>query len=189
VDRSHVNGKIDDSLHPNELQCCGLDPSRPHIQEDVIDDVLGRIMNHEMNIQETNNIKNLYKGVSSSEKQDIALKANKNKKKKVLIESPSEEEEEEEDEREYDEGKVALFIKRFNKFLKKRRPYKGDTREKPRSKRVCYNCGKNRHFIAQCPYEKKEENNEKKKKLDKGYKKDKKFTKKKPYGQTHIGQE
>jgi hypothetical protein len=32
------------------------------------DDVLGRIMNHEMNIQETNNIKNLYKGISTSKK-------------------------------------------------------------------------------------------------------------------------
>jgi hypothetical protein len=84
---------------------------------------------------------------------------------------------------------VALFIKRFNKFIKKRRPYKGDRREKPRSKRVCYNCRKNGHFIAQCPYERKEEDNEKKKKLDKGYKKDKKFPKKKPYGQDHIGQE
>jgi hypothetical protein len=54
---------------------------------------------------------------------------------------------------------------------------------------VCYNCGKNGHFIAQCPYERKQENNEKKKKLDKGYNKDKKFTKKKSYGQAHVGQE
>jgi hypothetical protein len=150
------------------------------------DDVLERIMNHEMNIQEANNIKNLYKGVSTFKKQDIALKANKSKKKKVLIKNPSEEEEE--DKREYDEDEVALFIKKFNKFIKKRRPYKGDRREKSRSKRVCYNCGKNRHFIAQCPYE-KEEDNEKKKKVDKGYKKDKKFTKKKPYSQAYIGQE
>jgi hypothetical protein len=112
------------------------------------DDVLGRIMNLEMNIQEANNIKNLYKGigVSTSKKQDIAFKANKSKKKKVLIESPSEEEEE--DEREYDEDEVARFIKMFNKFIKKRRPYKGDRREKPRSKRVCYNCGMNGHFIT-----------------------------------------
>jgi hypothetical protein len=59
------------------------------------DKVLGRIMDHEMNIQEANNLKNLYKGVgvSTSKKQDIALKANKSKKKKVLIESPSDEEE------------------------------------------------------------------------------------------------
>jgi hypothetical protein len=84
------------------------------------DDVLGRIMNHEMNIQEANNIKNLYKGVSTSKKQDIALKdTNKSKKKKAIIESPSEEEEEEEedeDEKEYDEEEIALFI---NKFIKK----------------------------------------------------------------------
>jgi hypothetical protein len=32
------------------------------------DDVLGRIMNHEINIQEANNIKNLYKGISTSKK-------------------------------------------------------------------------------------------------------------------------
>jgi hypothetical protein len=32
------------------------------------DDVLRRIMNHEMNIQEANNIKNLKKGVSTSKK-------------------------------------------------------------------------------------------------------------------------
>jgi hypothetical protein len=32
------------------------------------DDVLERIINHEMNIQEANNIKNLYKGVSTYKK-------------------------------------------------------------------------------------------------------------------------
>jgi hypothetical protein len=153
------------------------------------DDVLGRIMKHEMNIQEANNIKNLYKGVSISKKQDIALKANKSKKKNVLIESPSEEEEEEDSEREYDEDKMALFIKKFNKFIKKRRPYKGERKGKPRSKRVCYNYGKNGHFIAKCPYERKEEDNDKRKKFDKCYKKDKKYTKKKSYGQAHVVQE
>jgi hypothetical protein len=103
------------------------------------DDVIGRIMNHEINIQEANNIKNLYKGISTSKKQDIVLKA--------IIESPSEEEEDE-DEKEYDEEEMTLFIKKFNKYIKKRRSYKGDRKEKPRSKRVCYNCDKNGHFIA-----------------------------------------
>jgi predicted amidophosphoribosyltransferase len=84
---------------------------------------------------------------------------------------------------------MALFIKKFNKYISKRRPFMGDKKERSRSKMVCYNCGKNRHFIAQCPYEKKEVDHEKKKKLDKGYKKDKKFTKKKPYGQAHVGEE
>jgi hypothetical protein len=165
----------------------------PAYKKMTSDDVLGRIMNHEMNIQAANNIKNLYKGVSTSKKQGIALKVNKSKKKKVLIESPSEEEEEEEEEednkREYDEDEVALFIKKFNKFIKKRIPYKGERKEKLMSKRVCYNCGKNEHFIAQCPYERKEEDNDKRKKFDKGYKKDKIYTKKKHYGQAHVGQE
>jgi hypothetical protein len=166
----------------------------PAYKKMTSDDVLGRIMNHEMNIQEVNNIKNLYNGVSTSKKQDIALKENKSKKKKkVLIESPSEEEEEEEEEedneREYDKDELTLFIKKFNKFIKMRIPYKGERKEKPRLKRVCYNYDKNVHFIAQCPYESKEENNGKRKKFDKDYKKDKEYTKKKPYGQAHVGHE
>jgi DNA-binding Xre family transcriptional regulator len=84
---------------------------------------------------------------------------------------------------------MALFIKKFNKYISKRRPFKENKKEKTRSKRVCYNYGKNGHFIAQCPYERKFEDNDKKKKNDKRYKKDKKFTKKKSYGQAHVGQE
>jgi hypothetical protein len=103
-----------------------------------------------------------------------------------MIESPSEEEEEE---KEYDEEEMTLFIKKFNKFISKRRPFKGDRKEKPRSKWLCYNYGKSGHFIAQCPYERKEEDNDKMKKFDKSYEKDKKFIKKKPYGQAHVGQE
>jgi hypothetical protein len=161
----------------------------PAYKKMTSDNVIGRITNHEMNIQEANNIKNLYKDVSTSNKQDIALKAKKSKKKKVLIENPSEEEEEEDSEKEYDEDEMTLLIKKFNKFIKKRRPYKGERKEKPRSKRVCYNYGKNVHFITKCPYERKEEDNDKRKKFDKGYKKDKKYTKKKPYGQAHVVQE
>jgi hypothetical protein len=36
VDRSHVDKKIDDVLHSNELQYCGLDLARLRLQEDVI---------------------------------------------------------------------------------------------------------------------------------------------------------
>jgi acyl-CoA hydrolase len=69
---------------------------------------------------------------------------------------------------------------------KKRRPYKIERKKKSRSKKVCYNCDKNEYFIAQCPYERKKEDNDKRKKVDKGYKK---YTKKKCYGQAHVGQE
>jgi hypothetical protein len=125
------------------------------------DDVLGRIMNHEMNIQEANNIKNLYKGVSTSKKQDIALKdTNKSKKKKAIIESPSEEEEEEEedeDEKEYDEEEIALFI---NKFIKKKTLQRRKERE-AKVKEDVIQLRQNGHFITQCLYARKEEDNDK----------------------------
>jgi hypothetical protein len=77
-----------------------------------------------------------------------------------LIEIPSEEEEEEEEEedseQEYDEDEMTLFIKKLNKVIKKRIPYKRERKEKPTSKRVCYNYDKNVYFIAQYPYERKE---------------------------------
>jgi hypothetical protein len=38
------------------------------------DDILGRIINHEMYIEEANHIKNLYKGVTTTKKHEIALK-------------------------------------------------------------------------------------------------------------------
>jgi hypothetical protein len=99
----------------------------PTYKKMTSDNVLGRIINHDMYIEEANHIKNLYKGVLTSKKQDIALKAsNKSKKKKIMIESPSEEDDDDdEDEKEYDEEVMALFIKKFNKFISKRRPFQG----------------------------------------------------------------
>jgi hypothetical protein len=109
----------------------------PTYKKMTSDDVLERIINYEMYIEEANHIKNLYKGVSTSKKQDIAFKgSNKSKKKKIMIESPSEEEDDDEDEKEYNEEEMTLFIKKFNKFISKRRPFKGDRKEKSRSKRV-----------------------------------------------------
>jgi hypothetical protein len=94
----------------------------PTYKKMTSDDVLERIMNHEINIQEANNIKNLYKGVSTFKKQDIALKAtNKSKKKKVIIEISSEEEEEEEEdecEKEYDEEEMKMKVRKD--MIKKR---------------------------------------------------------------------
>jgi hypothetical protein len=46
------------------------------------DDVLDRIMNHEMYIEETNHVKNLSKGITTIRKQEIAFKANKKSKNK-----------------------------------------------------------------------------------------------------------
>jgi hypothetical protein len=54
-------------------------------------DVLGKIINHEMLVEEAQYVKNLSIGIISSKKQDIAFKAIK-KSKKVVEESSSEKE-------------------------------------------------------------------------------------------------
>jgi hypothetical protein len=56
------------------------------------DNMLERIINREMYIEDVNQIKNLYKGVTTTKKQEITLKASKkNKNKKVVVESSREE--------------------------------------------------------------------------------------------------
>jgi hypothetical protein len=49
----------------------------PTYRKMTSNDVLGRIINHEMYIEEANHIKNLYNGVTTTKKQEIALKASK----------------------------------------------------------------------------------------------------------------
>ena len=46
-----------------------------------------------------------------------------------------------------DNEEMALIIKSFRQILKQRR----GNDYKPRSKKVCYKCGKPDHFIAKCP--------------------------------------
>jgi hypothetical protein len=50
---------------------------------------------------------------------------------------------------------MALFIRRFSKLMGKQKFFKGDNKDKSKSKtkRACYNCGKYGHYIANCPYE------------------------------------
>jgi hypothetical protein len=149
------------------------------------EDTLARIINHELLLEEARYVKNLSKGIVSTKKDVVALKAGKkSKKKQIQVERSSEEqyENEEDKDKEYDEEEMTLFIKKFNKYIRKTRPFKGDKKENTWSKMVCYNCGKNGYFIAQYPYERKDKDIDKKKKKDKSYKKDKKFTKKKSYG-------
>jgi hypothetical protein len=91
----------------------------PTYKKMTSDDVLGRIINHEMYFEEANHIKILYKGVTTTRKQEIALKANKkSKNKQVIVESSSEEEkEEEEDSSKGDSKEMALFMKKFKKYM------------------------------------------------------------------------
>jgi hypothetical protein len=160
------------------------------------DDVLGRIMNHEIYIEEVNHVKNLSKGITTTRKKEIAFKANKkSKNKQEIVESSSgeEEEEEEEDSSECDDEDMTLFMKKSKKYIKKKKFAKGDKKLKITTNRTCYNCDNHGHFIANCPFERRDDGDDKKKykpyKKDKGYKRSDKPYKKKSYGEAHVGQE
>jgi hypothetical protein len=153
------------------------------------DDFRGRIIYHEMLIEEVNHVKNLSKGVTSSRKQEITFKASKKgKSKKIVEESSSEEEDDDDDDdegTEYDPDEMALFIRRFSKMMNKKKLFMGDKKDKlrTRTKRACYNCGKYGHYISNCPYERRDEEDDKK-----HYERDKNY-KKKSCGEAHIDKE
>jgi hypothetical protein len=138
----------------------------PTFKKMTPNDVLTKIINHEMLVEEANHVKNLSKGIISSRKLDIAFKASKKIKcKKVIEESSSEEEvdgDSDDESVEYDPDEMALFIRRFSKMMSKQKLFKGDKKDKFRSKtkRACYNCGKYGHYIANCPLERREEEEE-----------------------------
>ncbi|XP_062208960.1 uncharacterized protein LOC133910656 [Phragmites australis] len=93
---------------------------------------------------------------------------------------------------------MTLFVKKFNKFLKKSGFNKNSGRKKTFDKsrgrlstRTCYECVKSGHFIADCPNKKNKDEGEKKwYNKDKYHKKDKSKHYKKSYkGQAHLCQE
>jgi hypothetical protein len=110
--------------------------SGPNLKRMTPEDVLARIINHELLLEEARYVKNLSKGILLTKKDIIALKASKKiKKKQVVVESSSEDEQEDDnqdEEKEYDEEDITLFIKKFNKYMRKRRPFKGDKKERTR---------------------------------------------------------
>jgi hypothetical protein len=78
---------------------------------------------------------------------------------------------------------MTLFMKKFKKYIKKKKLKKGDKKLKTTIKRTYYNYGKHGHFIANCPFERRNNSDDKKKykpyKKDKGYKGSNKLYKKK----------
>jgi hypothetical protein len=152
------------SLNYNVVVLICQDPTYKRMSSD---NMFGRIMNHKIYIEEANHIENLYKGVTLTKKEEIALKANKKSKiKQVVVKSSSDEEEN--DSSECDTEDMTLFIKKFKKYMKKK-VLKRDKKFKSTTKRRCYNCGKHDHFIANCPFERRDDEDNKK---NKHYKKD-----------------
>jgi hypothetical protein len=77
-----------------------------------------------------------------------------------------------------DNEEMALIIKSFHQILKQRR----GKDYKPRSKKVCYKCGKSGHFIAKCPLSSDSDRGDDKK----GRRKEKKKYYKKKGGDAHV---
>jgi hypothetical protein len=78
-----------------------------------------------------------------------------------------------------DNEEIALIIKSFRQILKQRK----GRYYKPRSKKVCYKCGKPGHFIAKCPISSDRGDDKR------GKKKEKKRYYKKKGGDAHVCRE
>jgi hypothetical protein len=128
--------------------------------------VIGKFVSFELMIKDSKHIVNLEQGATSTpEVQPVTFKATEEKKEestssRLLIDASK-----------LDNKEMVLIIKSFRQILKQRR----GKDYKPRSKRVCYKCGKPGHFIAKCPMSSDSDRGEDKK----GKKEKKRYYKKK----------
>jgi hypothetical protein len=104
------------------------------------EEVIGKFVSFKLMIKGSKKI--IEQGVSSTpEVQPVAFKATEEKKEESTSSRlPI-------DTSKLDKEEMALIIKSFRQILKQRR----GKYYKPRSKKVCYKCGKPGHFIAKCP--------------------------------------
>jgi hypothetical protein len=137
------------------------------------EEVIGKFVSFELMIKGSKHIVNLEQGgTSTPEVQPIAFKATEEEKKEPMPSRiPI-------DASKLDNEEMALIIKSFRQILKQRR----GKDYKPRSKRVCYKCGKPGHFIAKCPISSDSDRGDDKR----GKKKEKKRYYKKKGSDTHM---
>jgi hypothetical protein len=138
------------------------------------EEVIGKFVSFELMIKGSKQIVE-QGGTSTPEVQPVAFKAPEEKKEESTSSRlPI-------DASKLDNEEMTLIIKSFHQILKQRRG-KG---YKPRSKKVCYKCGKPDHFIAKCPISSDSDRDNDKK----GKKKEKKRYYKKKGGDAHVCRE
>jgi hypothetical protein len=145
--------------NPTQVQLIHGDPRYRLMSPE---EVIGKFVSFELMIKGSKQIINLEQGgTSTPEVQPVAFKATEEEKKESIPSRiPI-------DTSKLDNMEMALIIKSFRQILKqkKRKDYK------PRSKRVCYKCGKLGHFIAKCPMSSDSDRGDDKKKKKRYYKK------------------
>jgi hypothetical protein len=158
-------------LNPTQVQLiCG----DPRYKLMFPKEVIGKFVSFELMIKGSKKI--IEQGASSvPEVQPIVFKATEEKKEESTSSRlPI-------DASKLDNEEMALIIKSFCQILKQRR--RKDY--KPRSKKVCYKCGKPRHLIAKCPISSDSDRGDDKR----GKKKEKKRYYKKKGGDAHVCRE
>jgi hypothetical protein len=156
--------------NPTQVQLIRGDPRYKLMSPE---EIIGKFMSFELMIKGSKQNINLEQGgTSTPEVQPIAFRATKEKKEESTSSRlPI-------DTSKLDNEEMAHIIKSFRQILKQRmgKDYK------PRSKRVCYKCGKPSHFIAKCPMPSDSDRDNDKK----GRKKEKKKYYKKKGGDAHV---
>jgi hypothetical protein len=158
-------------LNPTQVQLIRGDPRYKLMSPE---EVIGKFVSFELMIKGSKQI--IERGATSiPEVQPFAFKATEEKKEES---TPSRHPI---DASKLDNEEMALIIKSFRQILKQRkgRDYK------PRSKKVCYKCGKPGHFIAKCPLSSDSDRGDDKK----GKRREKKKYYKKKGGDAHVCRE
>jgi hypothetical protein len=124
--------------NPTQVQLiCG----DPRYKLMTLEEVIGKFVIFELMIKDSKHIVNLEQGATSTpEVQPVTFKVTEEEKESTPSRLSI-------DASKLDNEEMALIIKSFCQILKHRR----GKDYKPRSKRVCYKCGKPDHFIAKWP--------------------------------------
>jgi hypothetical protein len=159
--------------NPTQVQLIRGDPRYKLMSPE---EVIEKFVSFKLMIKGSKQIVNLEQGgTSTPEVQPVAFKATEEKKEestssRLTIDASK-----------LDNEEMTLIIKCFRQILKQRR----GKDYKPRSKRVCYKCGKPGHFIAKCPMSSDSDRGDDKR----GNKKEKKRYYKKKGGDAHVCRE
>ena len=155
--------------NPTQVQLIRGDPRYKLMSPE---EVIGKFVSFELMIKGSKQIVE-QGGTSTPEVQPVAFKATEEKKEEATSSRlPI-------DASKLDNEEIVLIIKSFRQILKQR---KGKN-YKPRSKKVCYKCGKPGHFIAKCPISSDRGDDKK------GRRKEKKKYYKKKGGDAHVCRE